>query len=279
MRPMEIAAELFSAYRRREGRSIQTSEVFLPHETFFEKLVEDWVHEKDYDDIKVTRTIPSSYKINGIVDCRDLTDEWWRCFLANPFNTSPLFAPAQPGFTSPFLFKTDETNSNAAKVYMIGLSGFKSPDVRRIVVTERVPILIPIYNMSAASEEQLWDQERRAVAVEESEVSSSLTEIVLDDLCGLYEMTAKFDNSPITGCTVIRNVSYLVRGIPNDNVRGVPPERLGPEKCMNVCHGGFYILLNPECDAMKRGEHLLYFKATSVNFEIEAKVHIGVIVS
>jgi hypothetical protein len=46
---------------------------------------------------------------------------------------------------------------------------------------------------------------------------------------------------------------------------------------MNVCHGGFYILLNPESEAMNRGEHLLYFKALSVNYEVEAKVHVGVI--
>ena len=35
---------------------------------------------------------------------------------------------------------------------MLGLTGFKYPDVRRIVVTKRItPILIPVYNVSERS--------------------------------------------------------------------------------------------------------------------------------
>ena len=54
-------------------------------------------------------------------------------------------------------------------------------------------------------------------------------------------------------------------------------DRLSANRSMNLCHGGFYILLNPSSDVLSKGEHLLYFKAFSVNFEIEAKVHIGVL--
>lgn len=280
MRPEEIAKELFIGYQRREKRSKEKSEeVFVSSKMFFDMLIEDWVKEKSGAVMQDTRTLHPADKVAGSMDCNDLTDEWWRCFLTNPFDTSPLYAPAQPGFTSPFLFKKNGSNVNVAKVYMIGLSGFKSPDVRRIVVTERLPILIPVYNTSAAAEEQLWDPDRQAVSVKDNDISRTLTEIVIDDLCGLYQMVAEFDKKPITGCTVLRNVSYKVPNIPRDNVRGVPSERLGPEKSMNVCHGGFYILLNPESEAMNRGEHLLYFKALSVNYEIEAKVHIGVITS
>ena len=278
MRPEEIAKELAIGFRRREKRSKEKSEeVFVSSRLFFDKLIEDWVKEKTGADIQDTRTLSTAHKVAGYMDCNELTDEWWRCFLTNPFDTSPLYAPPQLGFTSPFLFKRHGSNINAARVYMIGLSGFRSPDVRRIVVTERLPILIPVYNMSAAAEEQLWDPNRQAISVNENDISRTLTEIVVDDLCGLYHMVAEFDKKPITGCTVLRNVSYRVPDIPGDNVRGVPSERLGPEKSMNVCHGGFYILLNPESEAMNRGEHLLYLKALSVNYEVEAKVHIGVI--
>ena len=36
-------------------------------------------------------------------------------------------------------------------------------------------------------------------------------------------MTAKFDNTPISGFTVLRNICKIeVDNIPNNNVRGVP---------------------------------------------------------
>jgi hypothetical protein len=278
MGPEEIATELANGYQRREKRSKEKSEeVFVSSKLFFDRLIEDWVKEKRGEYLRDNRTLPRAHKVAGFMDCDELSDEWWRCFLTNPFETSPLYAPAQPGFTSPFLFEKHASDINVARVYMIGLSGFKSPDVRRIVVTERVPILIPVYNMSAAAEEQLWDSDRHAVSVEQSDISKTLTEIVVDDLCGLYQMVAKFDKKPIKGCAVVRNVTYQVPNIPRDNVRGVPSERLGINKTMNVCHGGFYILLNPDSEAMNKGEHLLYFKALSVNYEVEAKVHIGML--
>jgi hypothetical protein len=278
MTPEEIAKELDIGYQRREKRSKEKSdEVFVPSKKFFDRLLEDWVKEKTAADVRDSRTLLHTYKLGGFMDCNDLIDEWWRCFLTYPFDTSPLFASSQPGFASPFLFGKHESNINMAKAYMIGLCGFKSPDIRRIVVKEKVPVLIPIYNTSAAIEEHLWDPDRRGVSVEQSDISRTLTEIVVDDLCGLYEMVAEFDKKPIKGFTVLRNICYPVSNIPEDNVRGVPPERLSINRSMNVCHGGFYILLNPVSEAMRRGEHLLHFRALSVNYEIEAKVHIGIL--
>jgi hypothetical protein len=207
----------------------------------------------------------------------DLADEWWRCFLTNTFEMSPLYAAPQPGFTNPFLFRNHMRSSNVARAYMIGLSGFRYPDVRRIVVTERAPILIPVYVTSAAAEEHLWDPDQHGIKAAPGDISRILAEMVVDDLCGLHHLEAEFDKKPICGCTVLRNITYQVTGIPDNNVRGVPSERLSKGRSMNVCHGGFYILLNPASEAMKRGEHLLYFKAFSVNYEIEAKVHIGVL--
>jgi hypothetical protein len=275
MTPEEIANELLIGYQRREKKFKENPDsVFVSSKVFLDNLLETWVKVNSDD----TRTIPHTHKISDALDCCDLTDEWWKTFLTNPFDSSPLYAQPQLGFTDPFLFNRFESK-NVAKAYMIGISGFKSPDIRRIVIAEKLPILIPVYNMSAAAEEQLWDSNRQAVSVDENEISRTLTEIVVDDLCGLYQIEAKFDNMPITGCTVLRTNSYLVPNIPNNNVRAVPSDRLGQGKSMRVCHGGFYILLNPENEAMRRGEHLLYFKAFSVNYEVEAKVHIGIIAS
>jgi hypothetical protein len=272
----DIAKELIVGYDRRMLRSSQQrNQVFMPSKIFFDKLIADWVYENRSD----SRTLYLSHKVAGLMNCNDLADEWWRCFLRNPFDSSPLYAPNQLGFTSPFLFERDEGIAEVAKVYMIGLAGFKNPDVRRIVITERVPILIPIYNISVAAEEHLWDADRGVISEKHGEISKALTTIIIDDLCGLYDIVAEFDKMPISGLTVLRNIPYQVNNIPPNNVRGVPSERLGQNKVMNVCHGGFYIMLNPNSEALNKGEHLLYFRALSVNYEIEAKVHIGVLAS
>ena len=109
--------------------------------------------------------------------------------------------------------------------------------------------------------------DKKAISETQGDISRTLRGIIVDDLCGLYDLVAEFDKKPINGCAILRNQPYQVSDIPRDNVRGVPSERLGANKSMNVCHGGFYILLNPDSEAMNRGEHLLYFKALSVNYE------------
>jgi hypothetical protein len=274
----EIANVLLTGFERRQNRANQRPvEIFVSSEQFFNALIEDWVKDKRDVDVSDSRILPRDHRVAAYMNCNELADEWWKCFLTNPFDSSPLYAPTRPGFTSPFHFRNGGDDTNVAKAYMIGLSGFKYPDIRRIVVTERVPILIPIYVTSAAPEEQLWDPHRQAISVEPNILDTTLTDIVIDDLCGIYHMVAEFDRKPIKGCAVLRNVPFKVFNIPSDNVRGVPPERLSSGRSMSVCHGGFYLLLNPQSENMSRGEHLLYFKALSVNFEIEAKVHIGIL--
>jgi hypothetical protein len=274
MRPDEIANELVKAFNRRGKRSvIRSNKVFVPSKSFFERLLKNWVNIDEGDN----RTLPYFHNVTSFTNCNELTDEWWRLFLTNPLDKSPLYTSAQSGFTVPFFLQRHWDRTTILKAHMIGLNPFKNPDVRRIVVRERAPILIPVYNMSAALEEQLWDPNLETIGVDESYRSRALTETIVDDLCGIYEMSATLDNIPINGCTVLRNVPIVVHNIPSDNVRGVPSERLSHKNSMNVCHGGYYIILNPDSGTLTRGEHLLHFKALSVNYEIEAKVHIGVL--
>jgi len=272
-----IADKLTSGYERRKLKSgHRGAEVYVPSDSFFKNLINEWVYEKKAYGMHDSRSLSRLHKVGGLLNCNDLADEWCRCFLTNPFDSSPLYAPPQQGFTSPFLFKKHAASS-VVKIYMIGVSGFRTPDLRRIVMTERVPILIPIYNISVAAEEHLWDPELGDVSEDHGDTSKALTSIIIDDLCGLYHIEAEFDKKPISGCTVVRCIPYEVHNIPANNVRGVPSGRLGANSSMNVCHGGLYVLLNPDSEAMNKGEHLLYFKALSVNYEIEAKVHIGVL--
>jgi hypothetical protein len=274
----QITEELESGYQRRDARVRQKpEELFICSRVFFNKLIEDWVKDRKGSGVQDGRTVPRDHKIAGFMDYHNLTDEWWKCFLTNPFETSPLYAPPRTGHTSPFIFSNNGTDQSTAKAYMIGISGFRFPDVRKIVVTERVPILIPVYVTSAAAEEQLWDPDRQSVSVGQNDLSRTLTDIIVDDLCGLYDIYAELDKKPINGCTVLRNRAYQVPNIPSDNVRGVPSDRLGINNSMNVCHGGFYIVLNPDSEVLNRGEHLLHLKAHSVNYEVEAKIHIGII--
>ena len=153
----EIAKEITGGYERRTRDRDRKGKKFVPSSVFFDSLIKNWVDESMIVDQSDTRTLSRSHKVAGFMDCNNLTDEWWKCFLTNPFDSSPLYASPHLGFTSPFLFKKHASNVKSAKVYMIGLSGFRTPDVRRIVMTERVPILIPIYNVSVAAEEHLWD--------------------------------------------------------------------------------------------------------------------------
>lgn len=276
LRPEEIEREFVNAFDRRAERS-RSDKVFLPSKSFFEKLLKKWVNPGVVDHEVDKRTLSYPHDQVSFTNCNDLIDEWWRLFLTNPLDISPLYSSGHSGFTVPFLLRRHQNETRTLKAHMIGLNPFKSPDVRRIVLRERAPILIPVYNMSAAAEEQLWDLNLDEKIRDKSYISRELTEIIVDDLCGLYEISATLDNVPISGCTVLRNVPFEVQNIPSDNVRGVPSDRLSHKNSMNVCHGGYYIMLNSESETLTRGEHLLHFKAQSVNYEIEAKVHIGVV--
>ena len=208
MRPEEVANVLVTAFNRRERRSrIRSNKIFVPSKPFFEKLLKNWVNFELTDYEEDNRTLSYSHTVASFTNFNELSDEWWRLFLTNPLDKSSLYRSDQSGFTVPFLLQRHWDKTTILKAYMIGLTPFKTPDVRRIVVRERAPILIPVYIMSAALEEQLWDPNSEAIGVDESNRSKALTEIIVDDLCGLYEMSATLDNVPITGCTCTKKCS------------------------------------------------------------------------
>ena len=116
MSPENIAKELAVGYERRKLRSSQRGdEVFVSSDLFFDNLLNDWVIGRTRLELHDSRTLSSLHKVAGLMNSNDVTDEWWRCFLTNPFDSSPLYAPPQQGFTSPFLFKKQAHNT-AVKV-------------------------------------------------------------------------------------------------------------------------------------------------------------------
>jgi hypothetical protein len=243
----EIAGELNNAPGQGVAKPRNTA--------FFQDLINKWV----------TGEGRSSLVLNQRA-CNEAADEWWRWALTNPVDVSPFYGQIRPGLFVPYLFKKFQ-NKPSSYIYMIGVTAFRSPDVIRVALTERIPLLIPIYNVIAADEE-----------VPGGVGINVLKSIVIKDLCGLYELEAKYDGDPILGCAVLREKPLKIEYVPRDNVMGIPENKLGAENTINVSHGGFYVMLNP-AKAMDRGDHLLWFKARSVNYEIEAKVHISVLAS
>lgn len=244
------------------------------------KAIKNWIDEdeREVTDITSPPTLPHSYHIGDLVNCNGLTDEWWRWLISTPVANSPAYGLVQTTPFTPTLFKTS-SGSNTARAYMVGISAFKKspPDVKRIVLTEAIPTLIPVYNMAAGAEEFLFDEKSGKVNVPENQIGEKLTKIVLDDICGLRDFEATLDGHDISGCTVVRKVPYTVENIPNDNIMKVPEERLGNKNSMRVCHGGLYLELNPNSPKMAAGDHLLYIRAKSLFYEIEAQVHMSIL--
>jgi hypothetical protein len=234
------------------GQGIGITRPGAGNQQFFQNLSNKWVTSKKGS---TSNVLDESY-------CNDAADEWWRWAMTNPIDVSPFYGQIRPGLFVPYLFK-----ESSSKIYMIGVSAFRTPDIIRVALTERVPLLIPIYNVIAAKEE--YPRADRG--------KIDLKSIVIDDLRGLYALKATYDRQPIEGCAVIRDKPFKIEYVPRDNVMGIPEDRLGGENTINVSHGGFYIMLNPQSKAMARGDHLLWFEAKSVNYEIEAKVHISVL--
>ena len=94
-----------------------------------------------------------------------------------PNRESPFYGPTNNDITVPFLFRRVD-GKRTAKVYMTGVSAFRYPDVKRIVVTEKFPILVPIYTMSAGIPKQLWVSKSKASMPENRKKIGMLKDII-----------------------------------------------------------------------------------------------------
>jgi hypothetical protein len=206
---------------------------------------------------------------DGTFTCDTLTDEWWRWFLTSPVSDNAMTNPR------PSYIKSSSTlmDKNGTFVYFAVASPFQDPyDFKRITLTRKAPLLVPLYNMECSV------QGKPSLASDPETVERELTEIVKKDLARIDGDTveAYFDGEPFFGCCVIRNKLIKVSNIPSDNVMGIPQDRLLESNfTMEFCHGGFWLLIKEE--KLTPGEHLLYFKAHSPNYEIQAKLLITVL--
>ncbi len=141
---------------------------------------------------------------NAIFDCDTITDEWFKWFYTIPGSMSPGEHPGTLyGDTNrygAFLF----TNRNV-KVYFAAVTPFQKPDIRTITITNKAPLLVPVYNVSA-SRESYPDKS-----------DEDLLKLVKHDLSGVRPASfwASFDDydkdsNKLYGCCVIRKTPLMI---------------------------------------------------------------------
>jgi hypothetical protein len=201
----------------------------------------------------------------NVFNCETITDKWFQWFLSTPKEMNPFTNPGNIGYseTNAFLFHKDSTF-----VFFVTASPFQKPYFARLVMTRRVPLLVPVYNIVTSP------------SFYKNKAAKGCLQMVKDDLKGIKKesVEARFDDKPLYGCCVIRRAALPINDVPADNVFGIPETRLNKDanSTIGVYHGGFWLLI--KASKFSSGDHLLYFKAESRNYEIEAKILITVLV-
>jgi hypothetical protein len=213
----------------------------------------------------------------NVYTCDTLTDRWFEWHLKTPASISAFTNPSEsyedPSFlggANAFLFQdnshTFKGSNDILSVYFAAASPFHEPDIRTITMLKQVPLLVPVYNMSASP------QDHPSINTDEE-----LKELIIEDLSGIIELNASFDRNPIEGCCVIRQKRLPVAHVPSDNVIGIPADRLIKSgNTIETCHGGYWLLIRKE--KLTPGDHLLDFSAISKNYELKVKILINVLV-
>jgi hypothetical protein len=216
--------------------------------------------KKDNDHPKV---VAHHYKIGGTFDCDLLVDEWMKWTLPLPSKVNPIamLGTGYGGMDSPenlFLFK-----SGRASVYFVATSPYRSSDTVRVVITEQYPILIPIYFIETSKQEN-----------PSLDTQDKLLNLIKQDLGGIKDINVTFDDETIHGCCVIRNKPLTISNIPRDNMFGIPAQRLlNNDNKIEIFHGGLWLLIKSK--SLSPGDHLVRFKAKSINYDIEGKIQIS----
>lgn len=236
-------------------------------------------HGEDKERHEFTYLHMESLDKDGYYTCDTLTDKWYEWHLKNPASISGFTNPSHSyEGRSAFLFQdndryfkdtkdTKDTDEKRISVYFGVASPFQDPpDFRTITMVKQVPILVPVYNMSASTEDYT-----------SIKTDDDLKKLIIDDLSGIIEIKASFDRIPIEGCCVIRKKRLSITNIPIDNVNRVPEDRmLEHGNSIRTCHGGYWLLIRK--NKLTSGEHLLEFSAVSKNYEVNAKILINVAV-
>ena len=227
------------------------------------------MHEGAHHSEKQPITFGHTEKLPGnVYDCNLAADEWFRWFFTTPRSTNPYSNPGegdkgQSGFYGEqYVFLMQKRGAN---LYFSTASPFQKPDVKSITLTKEAPLLIPAYNVFAATE-----------MFPSLDTNDKLLVEIISDLLGIRSgsVNAKLDGQTVEPCCVIRRNPLRITGIPNDNVYGIPEDRLRESNStLNILHGGFWMLIRPE--ALSSADHLLEFKVESVNYKMDVNIRIN----
>lgn len=206
------------------------------------------------------KTLDHMEKVGGL-DCDLIADKYFERILTRPNPTGSLLM----GYSSSnieadmHLFK-----SKGKSVYLASIPLLRNGETARVIITEQHPILIPIYwvETSEAENPSLNTDEKR-------------NEFIRNDLKGIRDISVTLDGEPIYGCVVIRNEPLEIENVPNDNILDIPADRLIRDNyTIKLHHAGLYLLLKP----LSSGDHLVAFKSTAINYEMEGKIWISALV-
>jgi hypothetical protein len=167
----------------------------------------------------------------------DFTNEWFNWYHRRKNGEDNVFRNAKP------------------PIYFVEGLPFESPHFKRFFFKGPASLLVPLYSFSASLQEY--------PSLEEPE----LLDLIKKDLLGIDwdSVEATLDEDLLPYYPVIRKKTLTIEDItPADN-----PIRVF-EETINVYHGGFWILIEHEPD-LPPGDHLLYLKANSKTYEMEAK--------
>ena len=141
---------------------------------------------------------------------------------------------------------------------------FQSPYHTRIIMEKEASLLVRIYCMSVSSQEYPSLSNK-----------ADLINLLRKDLLGINWNTfeARLDGEKIYGRCVIRKNPIKINVDPSQHLIGFPQKRLKQKNSLEIYHAGFWLLIRP--DRITAGDHLLYLKAFSRNYETEAKILIN----
>lgn len=209
---------------------------------------------------------------DGFFDCNLLTDEWFKWFLTTPRPRNPYSRLGEGNRGESELYGEEnafQMQKRGTAVYFTTASPFQVPaDVKTITLTTNAPLLVPVYNVYASREMFPSLNNDEDLQVE-----------VISDLLGIKPETikAKIDGQTIEPCCVIRKKPLRIDNIPDDNVAGIPKDRLNESgRALNIFHGGFWMLITPE--TLGAGDHLLEWRVDSANYKIDVQMPINALV-
>ena len=226
-----------------------------------------------HDPLGNTKAVKAKGKDNACYTCDTITDKWIEWLLTTPRSASIFANPgismnSAYGDSNAFLF--GDVNCDTY-VYFTTASPFQRPDFRRIIMTKKIPLLVPVYNV--ISSPQIFPSRSNW------KPNQWIQDDIIKDLSGVYTngIKATFDGDEFYGCCVIRKHSLPIRNIPKDNSIGIPEDILRDNhSTIEVYHGGFWVLIKEEL--FSPGDHLLTFDTQSRNYEIQAKMMISALV-